>query len=45
MARCGWCDGVVTATKQGLCCPWCGKVVVRQQGGLGGWVWLEEGEG
>ena len=38
MNRCGWCGGSVKATKQGLCCPWCGRVVAREQKGLGEWV-------
>ncbi|MFC1805367.1 hypothetical protein ACFL09_00105, partial [Planctomycetota bacterium] len=38
MNRCRLCDGLVTATKQGLCCPWCGSVVARAQKGLGEWV-------
>ena len=38
MNRCGWCGGLVKATKQGLCCPWCGKAVEREQKGLGEWV-------
>ena len=39
MNRCRWCDGLlVKATKQGLCCPWCGRVVAGEQKGLGEWV-------
>lgn len=32
---------MVKATRQGLCCPWCGRVVARQQKGLGEWVEAE----
>ena len=44
MNRCGWCGGLVTATKHGLCCPWCSSVVVGEQKGLGEWVETEENE-
>ena len=44
MRRWVWCDGLVTATKQGLCCPWCDRVVVGEQSGLVEWIEAEEDE-
>ena len=35
---------MVKATRHGLCCPWCGRVVVREQRGLGEWVEAEGDE-
>ena len=42
MNRCGWCGGLVKAGKRGLCCPWCDRVVAREQKSLGEWVGAEE---
>ena len=44
MNTCSWCGGLVRATKQGLCCPWCDRVVAREQKSLGGWVEAEGDE-
>ena len=45
MNRCSWCGGLVVATRHGLCCPWCDRVVEREQKSLGKWVEAEEDEG
>ena len=42
--KCPWCDGLVKATKRGLCCLWCGRVAEREQKGLGEWVEAEGDE-
>ena len=35
---CPLCNGLVTATKHGLNCSWCGSAVARELKGLGEWI-------